>query len=381
MGILDQDVDDKVSLAVPQLYRRGIERKEWTQVKFWLYMLDGLYQSVICFYFTYLVFYTAGFNTESGRNVSDYKRFGVYIACPAVIVVNMYVMLNTYRWDWFMMLITSISILLIYFWTGVYTAFTDGFTFYGAAPQVYGALSFWAVSLLTVITCLLPRFAAKSFQKMYMPRDVDIVREEVIQGKFDYLKHADPANITLPPAVDKISDSASSSDFSKPGPDPRTQHSQAMSEDMRPIYPPSVAATATTHNARSQNGSDGTDYTGHRSSLDRAFPPAYSSAPPGAGNAPIDEEATTPGTPTISRQITRQDLDPNYPSRPSIDRARPSFDRFRSSMDRTRPSFEASRDFTSAAYLASVEGNVSQSANAGLAKSSRRHDITKDLGR
>ena len=35
MGILDQDISDKVSLAVPQLYRRGIERKEWTQIKFW----------------------------------------------------------------------------------------------------------------------------------------------------------------------------------------------------------------------------------------------------------------------------------------------------------------------------------------------------------
>ena len=35
MGVLDQDVSDKVSLAVPQLYRRGIERKEWTQLKFW----------------------------------------------------------------------------------------------------------------------------------------------------------------------------------------------------------------------------------------------------------------------------------------------------------------------------------------------------------
>lgn len=35
MGVLDQDVSDKVSLAVPQLYRRGIERLEWTQTKFW----------------------------------------------------------------------------------------------------------------------------------------------------------------------------------------------------------------------------------------------------------------------------------------------------------------------------------------------------------
>lgn len=35
MGIFDQDVDDKVSLVVPQLYMRGIERKEWSQTKFW----------------------------------------------------------------------------------------------------------------------------------------------------------------------------------------------------------------------------------------------------------------------------------------------------------------------------------------------------------
>jgi phospholipid-translocating ATPase len=35
MGVLDQDVSDTISLAVPQLYRRGIERLEWTQKKFW----------------------------------------------------------------------------------------------------------------------------------------------------------------------------------------------------------------------------------------------------------------------------------------------------------------------------------------------------------
>lgn len=35
MGVLDQDVSDRVSLAVPELYRRGIERLEWTQRKFW----------------------------------------------------------------------------------------------------------------------------------------------------------------------------------------------------------------------------------------------------------------------------------------------------------------------------------------------------------
>ena len=150
MGILDQDVPDTVSLAVPQLYRRGIERLEWTQTKFWTYMIDGLYQSVICFFFTYLIFEPNTFASGSGRDINDYKRMGAFIANPVVLIVNTYILLNTYRWDWFMVLITSISMLLVFFWTGVYTSFTAGFTFYGAATQVYGSLTFWADLLLTV---------------------------------------------------------------------------------------------------------------------------------------------------------------------------------------------------------------------------------------
>jgi phospholipid-translocating ATPase len=50
MGVLDQDVSDKVSLAVPQLYRRGIERLEWTQTKFWLVsMFHSVYLLTLTF--------------------------------------------------------------------------------------------------------------------------------------------------------------------------------------------------------------------------------------------------------------------------------------------------------------------------------------------
>ncbi|EMC94436.1 hypothetical protein BAUCODRAFT_74066 [Baudoinia panamericana UAMH 10762] len=379
MGILDQDVDDKVSLAVPQLYRRGIERLEWTQVKFWTYMIDGLYQSVICFYFTYLIFQPATFNTEDGRTISDYKRMGVYIGNPVVVVVNMYVLLNTYRWDWFMLLITAISVLLIFFWTGVYTSGTFGFTFYGAASQVYGALNFWAMLLLTVILCLLPRFAAKAFQKIYMPRDVDIVREQIRQGKFEYLKHVDPEKVgptKLAPS-DGSTSSKDESETSKSTDPKKGSHNSAMSEDMRPIYPPSIAATAaTTHNARSQNGSDGTDYTGHRDSLDRAFP--HGGAASQAQSQSQQQQYNTAQTPTIT---TTDEI--GGTGRPSMDRPRPSFDRLRTSMDRTRASFEASRDFTSAAYLARVESSQSQGerGGGGGAGNSRLKDVSADLRR
>ncbi|KAF2083432.1 P-type ATPase-like protein [Saccharata proteae CBS 121410] len=327
MGVLDQDVSDRVSLAVPQLYRRGIERKEWTQPKFWGYMIDGLYQSLIVFFMIYLLFAPATFNTENGLTVNDDKRIGIYIATAAVVVVNIYILMNTYRWDWLMLLIVGISILLIWTWTGIYTSFTAGFTFYKAGAQTYGQLSFWACCLLAAVICILPRFTIKAVQKIYFPLDVDIIREQVTQGKFDYLKETESF---IPPPPEKV-DSMSSSDISKPpkAGDRNTQQSFAGTEDERPIYPPSVAATGTTHNPRSQNGSDSTNYTDPRYSW------------------------------------------PEHPAnalRPSMERPRPSFDRARMSMDRVRQSFEASHDFTSASRLSRLESSYSNPGEIGVAR-------------
>lgn len=280
-------------------------------------MADGIYQSLICFFMPYLLFAPATFVTDDGRNINDNKRIGIYVACTAIAVVNTYILMNTYRWDWLMLLLVAISILLIFFWTGVYTSFAASLQFYKAASQVYGQLTFWALLLIAVAICLLPRFSVKAFQKVFMPLDVDIIREQVRLGKFKYL---DKYEAYVPPG--KLP-SASSSDYSQPTKSGRA-HSGAQDDDERPIYPPSVAATGTTHNPRSQNGSDGTDYTGHKKSLE--LPAAKHSF----------------------------DL-----PRPSFDRLRPSFDRMRESLDRIRPSYEASNDFTSAALLTRMESSHS----------------------
>jgi phospholipid-translocating ATPase len=281
-------------------------------------MLDGIYQSLICFYLPYLLFAPATFETSSGLSVNDTQRIGVYVACATIAVVNVYILLNTYRWDWLMILLVSISILLIFFWTGVYTAFSSSYSFYRAAPQVYGQLTFWTLTLLTIWVCLLPRFTAKAFQKIHMPRDVDIIREQIRQGKFKYL---DNHEACVPP---RTGSSALSEDSQPVKPAVSAKMPMADNESQRPIYPPSVAPTNTTYNPRSQNGSDGTDYTGHKTSLER------------------------PARPSLERP------------RLSFDRPRPSFDRMRESMDKIRPSYEASNDFTSAALLTRIESSHSQ---------------------
>ena len=273
-------------------------------------MLDGIYQSVVCFFMAYLLFEPANFVTSNGLSVDDRIRFGVFVACAAIVVINVYILLNTYRWDWLLLLLVAISFLLVWFWTGVYTAASGSQWFYKAAPEIFGQLSFWALTFLTISICLLPRFVAKAFQKIYLPLDVDIIREQVRLGKFSYLEQYDAF---VPPKLD----SPASSELFQPLKVHQNGTTAVTDDDERPIYPPSVAATGTTHNPRSQNGSDGTDYSRNRQSLE-------------------------------------------HPTRPSFDRPRPSYDRMRNSIDRIRPSFEASNDFTSAALLTRIESNHSR---------------------
>jgi phospholipid-translocating ATPase len=285
-------------------------------------MLDGLYQSVICFYMAYLALMPGNFVTTNGRNIEDRLRLGVLIAPATVCAINFYILLNSYRWDWLMLVLVTVSNLLVFFWTGVFSAFTSSAYFYRAGAEVFAQPVFWVITVLSIIMSLLPRFCIKFVQKIYFPYDVDVIREQVRQGKFDYLEKPNDTEET-------VSQGSSTTSDIKPS---KHTHYPSIDEDQRPIYPPSVAPTATTHNNRSQNNSDGTDYLNNRRSLEP-------------------------------------------PIRPSMDRARPSYDRVRASMDRIRPSFEASNDFTSAAMLTRFESSHS----FGPIRSRRRDNITDDL--
>lgn len=278
-------------------------------------MLDGIYQSVMVFFIPYLTVIGSSFVTRNGLDVSDRLRLGAYIAHPAVITINLYILINTYRWDWLMLLLVVISDLFIFFWTGVYTSGSVAGVFRGAASEVYSEATFWAVFFITPVICIFPRFAIKSAQKVYFPYDVDIIREQITLGTFDKFLKSD---------ADDNEHEVSSTGSSRSSKRSKNSKLATVDDDCRPIYPPSVA----THNTRAQNKSDGTNYTGHEAEMQ-------------------------------PRQDSDTDLPDPFPVRPSIDRARPSYDRIRASMDRVRPSFEASHDFTSAARLSRVESSLS----------------------
>lgn len=258
-------------------------------------MFDGLYQSLICFFMPYLIFAPANFNTEGGVTINDNRQMGVYIANAAVIVINSYMMMNTYNWNSIMTIVTVVSTLLIFAWTGIYTSFTASFQFYKAGEEVYGTLSFWATTLLTVMICLLPRFTAKSIQKVFFPLDVDIVREQVRLGKFKYLDDQNSEAMLLDPPKPL---SLSSSEASP------TQHITQTDEE-RPFYPSSEARASTITGNASAIGSDESRFS------------AATMAP-----------------------------------------SRPSYDRPRQSFDHLRPSYEGTRgDMTTSLGLMRIESS------------------------
>ncbi|VEU22623.1 DEKNAAC103439 [Brettanomyces naardenensis] len=185
MGCLDQDVSSSVSLAVPELYRVGVINSEWSIKKFTHYMLEGMYQSFVVFFFTWFLYWQGVFNNQNGLNV-DYRFWlGVYCAHVAVLSCNTFVLFRQYRWDWLTLLFSFLSFAILVFWTGVWTAsVTSSTSFYKAAPECYGTVSFWAILAIGTLCCLLPRIVEDTINQAVFPKDIDIVREQVRKGKF-----------------------------------------------------------------------------------------------------------------------------------------------------------------------------------------------------
>lgn len=94
----DQDINAKAALAFPQLYLRGIRGLDYTRTKFWLYMADGLYQSVVAFFIPYFAWSLELGQPVSwnGKGIDSLADFGTTIAVAAIITANLYVGLNTY---------------------------------------------------------------------------------------------------------------------------------------------------------------------------------------------------------------------------------------------------------------------------------------------
>ncbi|KAJ7182905.1 phospholipid-transporting ATPase 1 [Mycena crocata] len=181
MGAFDQDINGRAALAYPQLYVRGIRGLEYTRTRFWMYMLDGLYQSGVMFFIPWLVWSFGLAVSWNGKGIDSLADFGTTVAVAAILTANTYVGLNTHYWTVLTWVVVFGSTIVMMLWILIFSFFVS-VDFIDEATVLFGELTFWTTVVVASLIALAPRFIVKYYSTVYLPLDKDIVREMWVKG-------------------------------------------------------------------------------------------------------------------------------------------------------------------------------------------------------
>jgi len=175
MGIFDQDINDRIAIAIPQLYNIGISGSLYTMQKFWVHIAYGIYESLIAYFFGTLLYRESTTTSPNGYDPGQ-EVMGNCIAFLLIISINIVMAVNTYNW-------TSITIgsfvLTLVVWIGFifYYASSPSSLTYGIIARLFGEPAFYFIAPIYFVLALAPRYLKKFIQVTFLPNDVDIIRE------------------------------------------------------------------------------------------------------------------------------------------------------------------------------------------------------------
>ncbi|EGG00206.1 putative aminophospholipid translocase [Melampsora larici-populina 98AG31] len=180
MGAFEQDLSANASMAFPALYQRGIKGLQYTRSKFWFYMLDGTYQSAVCYWIPYFVYFSSPTVSVTGRDVSIWE-FGTTVAVGAVFAANNLIVINTRYFPWFIVIVLTVSSMMVLVWTAIYSGLAD-YYYKDIVLYTFSTFEFWASFVLVQVLAGVPRMMYKYIQIQYWPKDSDLIREMILGG-------------------------------------------------------------------------------------------------------------------------------------------------------------------------------------------------------
>lgn len=180
VGLLDQDVNDKLSLRFPKLYLPGQQGALFNYKNFFISLFHGIFVSSIIFFIPYGAFLqTMG---QDGEAPSDYQSFAVVTASSLIFIVNLQISLDTAYWT-FVNCFAVLGSIAIYFGimfdihsAGIHVIFPTFFTFTGAASNALRQPYLWLTIVLTVAVSLLPIICIQFLYKTIWPSVGDKVQ-------------------------------------------------------------------------------------------------------------------------------------------------------------------------------------------------------------
>lgn len=166
-------------MTFPELYKVGLLRQEFTHSRFVIYSIEGAFQSIVCFIVPYYA-YRYGTVNDSGR-VQEMYEMGLAMAVSSIVQVNIFAAVVSQAFCVYHVIFIWGSVALIFVYSAMYTLLPKALSQmnpnYGFSRTVMGSATFWAVVVLTLVICNLPRLTARYIRRMWAPKDLDILQE------------------------------------------------------------------------------------------------------------------------------------------------------------------------------------------------------------
>jgi len=178
IGIFDRIADDQILMELPELYRYGRERYWFNLKLFFIYLLDGLVQSV---FITFPILYTYGWTTtarQDGRNTFLYE-FSTPMVFSAVLAADTFAGITSTAWTIWLTVCIYLGVIVLWTFTAIYSIVPPSYAstrLYGINNFIFPSAYFWLVLPITFALAMMPRLIAKSWKTMFMPDDIDIIR-------------------------------------------------------------------------------------------------------------------------------------------------------------------------------------------------------------
>ncbi|KAL7750740.1 phospholipid transporting ATPase [Sorochytrium milnesiophthora] len=175
VGVFDQDVHDNTAVRHPGLYRTGLLQQLYNTKRFWCFIMDAVWQSLVAYFCVQYLYWDATVS-PSGYD-TDHYEMGTVMAMYAITTANLYFCLTIRNWTWITLVMSGLNICLFPIYVWLYAALPPSSPIAGLHQRLLPNPSFWLGLVVVLVIALLPRFLATYISTTYYPDDVDIVRE------------------------------------------------------------------------------------------------------------------------------------------------------------------------------------------------------------
>lgn len=174
IGCTDQDVTKKYLLRYPRTYEVGIYKQLYTKKRFWLYFIEGVYQSCVIFFAFYLLYVNGSLPLENGL-ASSYLELSCAVAITIITIANLEPGFNTRYWTWWQFFCIGLEIVLMVVWVIGYSSFPTSMQ--GIGFIVFSNPNFWLAFVLSIIVAMAPRYIITYYLSWIRPDGLAMVRQ------------------------------------------------------------------------------------------------------------------------------------------------------------------------------------------------------------